>query len=272
MTSSVVADVDPDEFVPLAGTGRRVTRVRRVRLSDVTGTGRLRLDALARYLHDIAGDDVDDAGLGGAWVLRRVALAFGDLPVFRDDVTLTTFCSGTGSRWAERRTTLEAGGAVRVEAVALWVFVDPAGRPVPLEGWFFDLYGDAAAGRRVSSRLQHRPPPNEGVNRRPWPLRVTDIDVLNHVNNAASWSAVEDELARRPASGRLSRAEIEYRAAVDLDDPVELLTRSSPTQMACWLLHDGEVRTSAVVTFVSPGPGPLRSSSGHTLDAGGQSP
>ena len=120
----------PTSFVPLPETGRRVTRVRQVRLSDVTGTGRLRLDALARYLQDIAGDDVDDAGLGGAWVLRRVALAFGDLPVFRDEVTLTTFCSGTGSRWAERRTTLEVGGGARVEAVALWVFVDPAGRPV----------------------------------------------------------------------------------------------------------------------------------------------
>jgi acyl-ACP thioesterase len=244
-----VADVDPDEFVPLPDTGRRVTRVRRVRLSDVTGTGRLRLDAVARYLQDIAGDDVDDAGLGGAWVLRRVALAFGDLPVFRDEVTLTTFCSGTGSRWAERRTTVQVGGDVRVEAVALWVFVDPAGRPVPLEEWFFDLYGEAAAGRRVSSRLQHRPPPSDGGDRRTWPLRATDIDVLNHVNNAASWSAVEDELARRPAGGPMSRAEIEYRAAVDLDDPVELHTRSSPTEMACWLLHDGEVRTSAVVTF-----------------------
>src|SRR6202790_123913 len=123
MSLLAVADLDPNEFVPLPDTGRRVTRVRRVRLSDVTGTGRLRLDALARYLQDIAGDDVDDAGLGGAWVLRRVALACGALPAFRDEVTLTTFCSGTGSRWAERRTTLHAGGEVRVEAVALWVFV-----------------------------------------------------------------------------------------------------------------------------------------------------
>jgi acyl-ACP thioesterase len=244
-----VAALDPDEFVPLPETGRRVTRVRSVRLSDVTGTGRLRLDALARYLQDIAGDDVDDAGLGGAWVLRRVVLACGALPVFRDEVTLTTFCSGTGSRWAERRTTLQTGGGVRVEAVALWVFVDPAGRPVPLEDWFFDLYGEAAGNRRVSSRLQHRPPPAEGVDIRPWPLRVTDIDVLNHVNNAASWSAVEDEWARRPAGGGLSRAEIEYRTAVDLGDRVELHTVSSPSRMACWLMNEGEVRTSAVLTF-----------------------
>lgn len=249
MPSLSVADLDPHEFVPLPDTGRRVRRGRTVRLSDVTGTGRLRLDALARYLHDIAGDDVDDAGRGGAWVLRRVVLALGTLPVFRDEVTLTTFCSGIGSRWAERRTTVHAGGRVRVEAIALWVYVDPTGRPAPLEDWFLDLYGEAAGDRRVSSRLQHRPPPGDGVEVRPWPLRVTDIDVLNHVNNAASWSAVEDELARRPVNGTMARAEIEYRAAVDLGDRVELHTVSSSTRMACWLMNEGEVRTSALMTF-----------------------
>ena len=37
-----------------------------MRLADVTPGGRLRLDALARYLQDVAGDDVDDAGITGA--------------------------------------------------------------------------------------------------------------------------------------------------------------------------------------------------------------
>lgn len=244
-----VAGLDPEEFVPLPEAGRRVTQRRRVRLSDVTGTGRLRLDALARYLQDIAGDDVDDAGLGGAWVLRRVVLALGRLPTFRDDVTLTTFCSGIGRRWAERRTTVQSGGQARVEAVALWVYVDTDGRPAPLQDWFLELYGEAAGDRRVSSRLHHRPPPSDGVEIRPWPLRATDIDVLDHVNNAASWSAVEDELGRRPPNGSLARAEIEYRAAVDLGDRVELHTLASPDQMACWLVIDGDVRTSARVTF-----------------------
>jgi len=49
----------------------------------------------------------------------------------------------------------------------------------------------------------------------------------------------------------LTRAEIEYRAAVDLGDRVELHTVSSPARMACWLMDEGEVRTSALVTFAS---------------------
>jgi len=249
MASGLLTDLDPAEFVSVPANGRRVTRRRAVRLSDVTGTGRLRLDALARYLQDVAGDDVDDAGIAGAWVLRRLVLAIGTLPRFRDELTLTTFCSGTGSRFAERRTTVQAGERVSVEAVALWVYVDDAGRPAPLEDWFFDLYGEAAAGRRVSSRLRHRPPPEHGTRVRPWPLRATDVDVLNHVNNAASWSAVEDALWREPQDGQLARAEMEYRAPVDLGDRVELRTLPGTGELACWLMTDGEVRTSAFVTL-----------------------
>jgi acyl-ACP thioesterase len=239
---------DPDEFVALPAGGREVRRDRKVRLSDVTASGRLRLDALARYLQDVAADDVDDAGIVGAWVLRRLTLALGDLPAFRDLVTLSTFCSGVGRRFAERRTTVTVGGRVAVEAVALWVYVDERGRPAPLEGWFFDLYGVAAGNRRVTSRLRHRPPP-PGCARRPWPLRVSDVDVLDHVNNAASWSAVEEEVARCAPGRRISRAEMEYRAAVDLGDEVELRSAPGLDPLACWLTCGDEMRTSALVGF-----------------------
>jgi len=241
-------DVDPEEFRPLPATGRRFTRERYVRLGDVTSQGRVRLDALAGYLQDVAADDVDDAGLVGAWVLRRLVLALGEPPRYRDAVMLTTFCSGSGSRFAERRTALSVEGRVAVEAVALWVYVDEAGRPAPLRDWFFDLYGEAAAGRHVRSRLRH-PPPTPGAPARSWPLRVADIDVLDHVNNAASWTAVEDELGRRHPTRHLTRAEMEYRQPVDLEEAIELRTSVEADGLACWLTHDDEVRTSARVWF-----------------------
>ena len=228
--------------------GRTFEGDRRVRLGDVDANGRFRLDALARYLQDVAADDVDDAGLPGAWVLRRLVVALGDPPQFRDEVRLTTFCSGIGSRFAERRTTVVVGEGVAVEAVALWVYVDDAGRPAPLRDWFFDYYGVAAGGRRVKSRLRHRPPPADS-ERRPWLLRVTDIDVLDHVNNAASWEVVEDELARRAPGRSIARAEMEYRAAVDLGEELELRTAPGADPLACWLTCADVVRTSALVAF-----------------------
>jgi len=242
----VDAQATTAEFVACPPEGRRVTRSRRVRLGDVTPTGRLRLDALARYLQDIAADDVDDAGITGAWVLRRVALQVGRLPHFRDDVELVTFCSGTGGRWAERRTTMSFENEVSVESVALWVYVDEQGRPAPLEGWFFDLYGTAANDRRVGQRLRLTAPPGDAA-RRPWVVRQTDLDVLGHVNNAIAWAAVEDELAHGASlpGGRIAAAELEYRAAIDAGDACEIVRQPIDDGFACWVTVDGDVRVSA---------------------------
>jgi len=50
---------------------------RRVRLADADPTGRLRLDACARYLQDIGNDDTTDSGMDHAdttWVVRRAVV------------------------------------------------------------------------------------------------------------------------------------------------------------------------------------------------------
>lgn len=252
-TPSPLAD---SEFVACPPGGRTVARGRRVRLGDVTASGRLRLDALARYLQDVAADDVDDAGIERPWVLRRSVLRFSDLPRFRDDIELATFCSGTGGRLAERRTVVSVPlrgeeDRVAVDVAAIWVYVDEDGRPARLEDWFFDVYGSAANGRSVRGRLQHAGP-GPGVERRSWPLRRSDIDVLAHVNNAIAWAAVEDVLAADLDGRRLIGAEVEYRAALDVGDDVTLAVARDADRLACWLLVDDDVRTSMIVHLGPP--------------------
>lgn len=240
---------DRHEFVTLPERGRRFVHDRRVRLADVTASGRLRLDALVRYLQDVASDDVRDAGIDAPWVMRRLALQFGTLPRFNDDVELTTFCSGMGSRWAERRTTLTVDGRTGAEAVAIWVYLNPeTGAPAKLEDWFFDLYGEAAGGRRVSGRLRLPPPPAD-ARARPWPLRVTDFDVLAHVNNAAYWEAVEDELARARPGARLVGAELEHKGAVEPGESLELCASEADGHLSVWLTSGDAVRTAARVAL-----------------------
>ena len=239
------------EFLPPPEQGRRFVTQRRVRLGDVNRANRLRLDAVARYLQDIASDDVDDVAesrIDGAWVLRRTALALGRSPRYGDDVELMTFCSGTGGRWAERRTTLAVDGLSVAEAVAIWVYVDQAGRPAPLGDWFFDHYGAAAGGRRVSGRLSLPHPPADALVR-PWPVRASDFDLLRHVNNAAYWFAVEDELARlAPARAPVS-AELEHRAAIEPGDPVELRSTVDDDVLSVWLTTEGETRSAAQLSL-----------------------
>jgi acyl-ACP thioesterase len=106
-------------------------------IADCAPSGRVRLDALARWLQDIAYADVLDAGLESVavWVVRRTRIRVNRWPRFAEHFELTTFCSGLGRMWAERRTdvTRPGAGAPDVEAVSLWVHLDPERRlPFPL--------------------------------------------------------------------------------------------------------------------------------------------
>ncbi|HEY5011318.1 MAG TPA: acyl-ACP thioesterase domain-containing protein [Acidimicrobiia bacterium] len=259
-----------DELVSRPASGRRFAGTARVRLADVSPGGRLRLDAIARLLQDVSGDDTADAAHApdAAWVVRRLVIELDDrrTPRLYDDLTLVTWCSGTGARWAERRTDVELAGEVVVRAGALWVLVDPAtGRPIPLGAGFDAVYGEAAGGRRVGQRLRHGPPP-AGARGAPWPLRVTDIDVLGHVNNAAYWAPVEEALARLAAGRRVARAELEFRSGIEPTDAVEVVALVVPggagdegDELRAWLTVGSDVRASAVVQLAPlPAPAPGR--------------
>ena len=243
-----MADLPASEFVERPEVGRVVTRARPVRLGDVDARARLRLDAIARYLQDIATDDATDARLDDAfgWVVRRTMIDVRRAAGLDEHLELSTFCAGTGRSWAERRTSISGDRGASIEAVSLWIRVDPSsGRPTGLGDDFASAYGEAAGGRQVSSRLQLPGPPDD-AHRRPWELRRVDIDPLGHVNNAAQWAIVEEGLP--PDESRRGVAEMEHRAPVDppADTPLDLLTIDDPAGVRrSWLAASDVVLTAA---------------------------
>jgi acyl-ACP thioesterase len=125
------------------------------------------------------------------------------------------------------------------------VCLDPdTGRPARLGQDFLATYQEAGGGRRIHARHLQGPPP-AGVARRPWVVRSTDLDAFGHVNNAATWEPVEDELDRRGMAP--AAATVEYGAAIGPDDAVDLASVAGDGTVALWLLVDDEVRASAVV-------------------------
>lgn len=228
------------EFVPLSDQGRRFREEFIIRLGDVDVAGLLRLDGLARLLQDVATDDSEDTGVssGDTWVVRRTSVRRVEgarWPRYLDCVSLVTWCGGVGPAWAERRTNLEYEGGCLLEAAALWVPVDPTGRPVRLRESFFAVYGDAVHARRVSGRIA-KPVVPEGAERQAWPLRAADVDVAGHVNNAALWQVLSEVVAPPLASASLT-----HHASIDREDQVTLASEAG----SLWLIVDGTVRVSA---------------------------
>jgi acyl-ACP thioesterase len=207
--------VETPAFTELVATpeGSRVFRQEaRAGLADCAPSGRARLDAMARWIQDVAYADVEEAGVAdrAVWVVRRARIRVERFPRFGEHFELATFCSGLGRMWAERRTTitpLGGGPAAAVEAVALWVHLDPvARRPTPLTPEEIAVYGDTAASRRVTARLRQPAPAGvagvaDGERRFTWRFRATECDLADHVNNTAYWQPLEEELLAGAGAG-----------------------------------------------------------------------
>ena len=195
---------------------RAFSQPRQPGFAECAPSGRVRLDALACWLQDVAYADVQDAGLERAavWVVRRTRMRVNRFPRFGEHFTLTTFCSGVGRMWAERRTDIVSQDAAddavpAVEAVSLWVHLDAEHwRPSPLTRAEMETYGGMPS-RKVSARLRH-PTPETAEAEAEWTFRATECDIADHINNAAYWLPLEEELLAGDDPEQLD-VEIEFR-------------------------------------------------------------
>ena len=232
------------ELVERPDHGRVFAEVARPGLSDCAPTGRVRLDSLARFTQDIAFADAVDAGLSetAQWVVRRTRMRVERFPRFGQRLELATFCSGLGRMWAERRTSIASADGGRVEVVSLWVHLDPlSGRPTPLRDDELAMWGETARGRKVNARLHH-PGPDTTQDNVPWRFRGTECDLAGHINNAAYFLPLEEELVQDGDPTSLD-VEIEYRSPAQPGDKVVL--RNGTCR---WILGpDGETHASLII-------------------------
>jgi len=238
-------------LLPEPSVGRVFRTSRRIRLAEVDATARLRLDAAARVLQDVATDDSHDLGRlrARAWVVRRTVIEQHAPARYNEELSLVTFCSGLGTRWAERRVSMHGDRGGLLETVTLWVHLDPeSGRPARLPDEFVDVYAGPAGGREVTARQLHDPvrPEDDDVHTMPWWPRVTDLDVLDHVNNAASWEVLEQSVDRAVERGLLDddragavRAEVEFRDPIGAD-----VVRSAMPMTVAYCVRGGVLDTT----------------------------
>lgn len=213
------------ELVEPTSRGRRFDSTSVVRLGDSSPGGRARLDAIARLLQDVSDDDARAAGFGHyTWVVRRTVIAVHQFPVYLEALSLRTWCAGFGAAFAERRITVRGDRGGHLESATTWVHLDASSmRPARMPQAFLDVFGPSADGRTVSAKPRLTPSPDgEGT---PWPVRFTDFDVLEHVNNAVYLAPVEEALARRRSLRAPMTVVVEHGDPIERDDAVRWVER-----------------------------------------------
>lgn len=214
----------------------------------------MEIDAIARFLQDAGNDDTDDADLpelGLAWIARRAVIEVMTPARPRENLTIRTWCSGTGSRWAERRTEMVGDRGAHVEAAMLWIHIDAvSGRPKRWGDEFADLYLEASGGREVSAKLHHPSQPPERntatVTTMPWRFRRTDMDGFGHVNNAAYLAIVEENRDLR-SFGSSVRVELEWRKPSVAGEDLEVVEDAAGEGVLGWVLAADELRATYAV-------------------------
>ncbi|RVW01517.1 acyl-[acyl-carrier-protein] thioesterase [Rhodococcus spongiicola] len=229
---------------------------RPIRTGDVDTEYRLRLDGIARYLQDIGTDNLVALGFDETdplWVVRRTVIDVHRPAVWPDRIHLRRWCAAHSTRWSSMRVQLNNDENALIETEAFWINIGTeTGMPARISDGLLERLALTSNEHRLRWKpwLPSMPPETDEREDRDqiFPLRVTDIDPFNHVNNAAYWHAVEESLAERPDLLEAPyRAVVEHLSPIYGRDQVRLHTRTDDSSLSLWFLVDGEVRAAARV-------------------------
>jgi acyl-ACP thioesterase len=200
-----------------------------LRVADVDRTGRLRLDAAARHIQDVGQDHMHALGFDEThplWVVRRTMIDLIEPIEFQDMLRLRRWCSATSNRWCEMRVRIEGHKGGLIESEAFWININrDTMSPSRMSDDFIELLHRTTDVHRLRWAAYLTPGAREDADQvSAYPVRFTDIDLLDHVNNCIYWSVVEDYLSATPdlLTAPL-RVIIEHETPVALGDKLEIL-------------------------------------------------
>ncbi len=206
-----------------------------LRMADVDRDGRLRFDGACRHIQDIGQDQLRQMGyedVHPAWVVRRTMV---DLisPFERGDILrLRRWCSGTSNRWCEMRVRIDGRKGGLIESEAFWINMnlETQGPARISDDFLAGLKRTASTDRLRWKGYLKAGGRDDALRIVDFPVRVSDIDLFDHMNNSVYWSVVEDclqtyrpELLEAPL-----RVTIEHDAAVALGERLEIITHEYP--------------------------------------------
>ncbi len=205
-----------------------------LRVADVDRDGRLKFDAACRHIQDIGSDQLRELGYEDThplWIVRRTMVDLIEPIEFKDTLRLRRWCSGTSNRWCEMRVRIDGRRGGLMESEAFWINInrETQGPARISEDFLEGLRRTTEEGRLRWKAYLKAGSREDATGVRKYPVRVSDIDIFDHMNNSVYWSVVEDYLHANPELlAAPLRVTIEHDAAVALGDDLEILEHVHP--------------------------------------------
>ncbi|ALG85781.1 acyl-[acyl-carrier-protein] thioesterase [Gordonia phthalatica] len=242
----------------------------RVRTGDIDQDMRVRLDGLARYLQDVANDNIavlPFAKTDPFWIIRRTVIDVLEPITWPSDFSVERWCGSLSTRWTNMRVRINATAETNefnpeprpngvVETEAFWINMNADGMPSRIS----DLAMETLLPMTDEHRLRWKamnpgkaPAPEElDLPDREHVLRITDFDPFKHLNNAAYFEAVEDELVdHADLLAGPHRAIIEYLRPIKPGTRVMVRRQRLDDVLLMWIMtpdDDGALEVAASVS------------------------
>jgi medium-chain acyl-[acyl-carrier-protein] hydrolase len=205
----------------------------KIRTYQVGGNGQLSLHHLFSLFQDVAHRDATRFGFAyhqmlehdRLWVLSRMSMDIDELPSYDDEVEIQTWVKSVSGPKSEREFTLTFKGKRVVRATSLWFCLstdDHRPARIPLERELKQLIHPEYARGLGAERIVGPSEKGEPAARSSYSAKPSDVDMVNHVNNAAYVRWVLDNLEPENQLRPISGFEINYLSEVKLGDDIEV--------------------------------------------------
>lgn len=228
-----------------------------LRVADIDREGRLRFDAATRHIQDIGQDQLRELGYEEThplWIVRRTMIDLIRPIEYQDMLRLRRWCSGTSNRWCEMRVRIDGRKGGLIESEAFWININRETQgPARISDDFVAGLRRTTEVDRLRWKAYLTPGSREDADRiQEFPVRVSDIDMFDHMNNSVYWSVVEDYLSTVPDLLRAPlRVTIEHDAPVALGDKLEIITHVHPPNSTDQFGPELVDRTVTTLTYVA---------------------
>jgi acyl-ACP thioesterase len=219
--------------------------------ADIDEHMNLRLDGVARYIQDVGAEHLADANLAEVhphWIVLRTVIDVLEPIKIPSDITFRRWCAGLSSRWCTMRVQLDGSDGGRIETEGFWLCVNiDTLTPSRLSDDCVATFESTTDNHRLKWRPWLTEPIEDGTYT-PFPLRRSDIDLFQHVNNSIYWHGVHEILGHVPDIEKAPfRAVLEYRSPIKFGESVTIRWKRDGDTVRMHFLVGNDVRTAALV-------------------------